>query len=140
MGTGLNLVNTLSFHELMRYADISYYAVSKELTEEEQRALSGEKSFALCLGGIKLMDLCYCPFGKTCAKCDKREVYTLTDEEGRSFPVRRYQSAEGACRFEVYNCAELSCEIPSTAGRLLDYTLTQKQNKYTTGHSKRGVL
>lgn len=140
VGTGLNLVNTLSLRELTRYTDISYYAISKELTEEEQCALSGDKAFALTGGVLKLMDLCYCPFGKTCAKCDRRWLYALTDEDGREFPVRRYQSADGACRFEVYNCAHLACEIPKNAGRLFDYSLNQEQTKYTSGHSKRGVL
>ena len=36
----------------------------------------------------------------------------------------------------------LDCEIPAKAGRLLDYTVFDKntEKKYTSGHSKRGVL
>jgi hypothetical protein len=110
----------------------------------------------LSAGNIKIMELCYCPFGKTCAKCDKKEVYTLTDENDRVFPVRRYLSANGECRFEVYNCAALIGIGIENAGKLLDLTLVKdisqasqalteaKQKEifcnYTSGHSKRGVL
>ena len=80
----------------------------------------------------------------------------LTDENGRVFPVRRYLSAGGACRFEVYNCADLIGQGVPCAGKLLDLTLVsdkegaseadtdEKQKgiyeKYTSGHLKRGVL
>ena len=103
------------------------------------------------------MDLCYCPFGKTCAQCDKKEIYNLTDEHGRIFPVKRYLGADGACRFEVYNCARLIGKGVDGAGQLLDLTLVEdkaaaiavKDNEaaqkelygnYTSGHYKRGVL
>ena len=117
----------------------------------------GEKAFVLSSGNIKIMDLCYCPFGKTCAKCDKKDVYTLTDENGRKFPVRRYVAKNGECRFEVYNCADLVGLGVKKAGKLLDLTVvtdkisaaqakedkTQQKKVYkncTSGHYKRGVL
>ena len=120
-------------------------------------ALSGERAFTLASGGIKIMDLCYCPFGKTCCQCDQKSVYSLTDEGGRTFPVRRYTAADGACRFEVYNCADLIGVGVKNVGKLLDLTLVaDKQSaigakdsesdqkkmykKYTSGHLKRGVL
>ena len=102
------------------------------------------------------MELCYCPFGKTCGVCDKKEIYTLTDENDRVFAVRRYLSATGECRFEVYNCADLIGIGIENGGKLFDLTLckdvsqgsqaqTEAQQKeiftnYTSGHSKRGVL
>ena len=116
-----------------------------------------DKAFAFSSGNLKIMDLCYCPFGKTCAKCDRKSVYTLTDENGREFPVRRYLSANGECRFEVYNYAQLiGCGLKN-AGQLLDLTLQENPQKaylvkddetaqkaiyenYTSGHYKRGVL
>ena len=104
------------------------------------------------------MDLCYCPFEKTCSKCDKKTVYTLTDENSREFPVRRYQIQNGECKFEVYNCANLVGK-GVTSGKLLDCSLmTAKQTqscvgavaneeeqkkiygKYTYGHSKKSIL
>ena len=103
------------------------------------------------------MELCYCPFGKTCSICDKKAVYNLTDEGGRVFPVRRYIASDGACRFEVYNCADLIGVGVKNAGQLLDLTLVQNKalavsakndeteqkkvyNTYTSGHYKRGVF
>lgn len=140
-GTGFNLTNRLSVNELLKESVLSYYAISKELCEKEQSALKSERAFVLAGGGVKLMDLVYCPFGKSCPSCDKRALYTLTDENGRSFPVRRYKSAEGACRFEVYNCADLSDGGPDGLGKLFDLTLPPSKNKaYTSGHRKKSML
>jgi hypothetical protein len=154
-GTGFNLTNPLALSQL--FPLVSYYAVSKELSEAEIRPLISEKAFVLSSGDIKLMDLCYCPFGKTCRQCDRREVYRLTDENGRAFPVRRYVGADGSCRFEVYNCASLIGKGVSGAGRLVDVSVQedkssavkavdneqqQKQvySSYTSGHIKNGVI
>ncbi len=156
IGTGLNVFNRIAISELLQEKNVEYYSISKELNEQEATALTSDKAFALSSGNIKIMDLCYCPFGKTCSSCDKKQVYTLTDENGRIFPVRRYLSADGNCRFEVYNCADLIGQGVKGAGKLLDLTLvndraaacsadTDEQQKriyksYTSGHSKRGVL
>ena len=124
---------------------------------EELKNLIGEKAFVLSSGNLKIMDLCYCPFAKTCSTCDKRTVYHLTDEDNRVFPVRRYLSADGQCRFEVFNCADLIGKGVERAGKLLDLTLERKKEQaieardneteqkniydtYTSGHLKRGVL
>lgn len=156
-GTGFNLTNTLSVQTLLQDDCVAYYALSKELNTQELSKLGGGKAFALSSGNIKIMDLCYCPFGKTCNQCDKKRVYTLTDENGREFPVRRYVAADGACRFEVYNYADLVGLGVKEMGKLLDLTLVQdkqsailakedekKQKQtyklYTSGHYNRGVL
>lgn len=156
-GTGLNLTNGVAVANLLQIPQVEYYALSKELSEKELRPLSGEKAFSLTLGDIKLMELCYCPFAKSCTTCDKRDVYVLTDEDGREFPVRRYTDGKGNCRFEVYNCATLIGEGAAKAGSLCDLSVfkkgvellsartdTEKQKsvalKYTSGHQKRGVL
>ncbi len=157
VGTGFNLTNSLSLQELLNSYAPTYYALSKELNENELGNLLTEKAFVLSSGSVKIMDLCYCPFDKTCAVCDKKSCYTLTDENERVFPVRRYLDAVGACRFEIYNCAMLIGTGNSTAGQLLDLTVVkdkisaynakdnvEKQKKvyktYTSGHYKRGVL
>lgn len=155
-GTGFNLFNGVALQTLLDYDCVAYYAISKEANMQEASGLVSDKAFVLSSGNIKVMDLCYCPFGKTCSACDKKPVYTLTDENGRVFPVRRYLSAGGACRFEVYNCADLIGQGVPCAGKLLDLTLVsdkegaskadtdEKQKgiyeKYTSGHLKRGVL
>ncbi len=156
-GTGFNLTNEYSLFILLRCSCLSYYTISKELNEKECTVLVSTSAFVLSSGDIKIMDLCYCPFGKDCKNCDQKDVYHLTDENKRVFPVRRYQSAEKECRFEVYNCASLVGNGLEGAGHLLDLTLvedkisatlakkceqTQKQiyKNYTLGHYKRGVL
>ncbi len=156
-GTGLNLFNSVSLATLLEEPCVSYYAVSKECNAEEASTLVGNNAFLLSSGDIKLMDLCYCPFGKSCGNCDKKEVYLLTDEGGRVFPVRRYFAADGSCRFEVYNCSNLVGRGLKNAGKLLDLTITENKRdaieakedeieqkkiyrSYTSGHSKRGVL
>lgn len=154
-GTGLNLTNRVAISKLPKC--VQYYALSKELNERELGELISEKAFVFSSGNIKLMDLCYCPFGKTCVSCDQKGTYTLTDENGRAFPVRRYKGANGDCRFEVYNCANLISTGVKGGGKLLDLTLIKdkrvamdaKENldeqkkvyqSYTSGHYKRGVL
>ncbi len=115
VGTGLNISNAVSVSEL----NTEYFALSKELTANEINALSTKNSFYLAAGSVKVMDIIYCPFEKKCKTCDKRELYTLTDENGRKFPLKRYKSSVGACRFELYNCASLVAK-QANGGTLLD--------------------
>lgn len=151
-GTGFNLTNRISVATLLENPEVRYYAVSKELSRAEQNALCAQNGFALLSGDLKLMDLCYCPFEKTCPKCDKKELYDLFDENNRKFTLRRYVSPSGNCRFEIYNCANLLGEI-GEQGELFDFTITpvktlpetiEKQKeiyeKYTNGHAKESVL
>ena len=156
-GTGFNLTNRLSIQKMLEDNTVQYYAVSKELDEKEQACLDSEKGFALMSGNLKLMDLCYCPFEKTCKSCDKKSVYSLTDENNRVFPVRRYLNSSGECRFEVYNCAELVGKYNS--GQLIDCSIFNEEQtamavmakdneemqkslykNYTSGHRRKSVL
>ncbi len=116
-GTGANLSNSLALQKIA--AD--YVALSKELTSREAKPLAAENTFVLTAGEIKLMDLIYCPFGKSCSSCDRRARYALTDEGKRQFVLRRYETA--SCRFEIYNCAKLISENNYT-GRLYDFSAT----------------
>ena len=157
VGTGLNLANTLALSSLLKNTEIAHYAISKELNKNEAERLVGERAFALSSGNIKLMDLFYCPFGKSCLSCDKRQEYTLTDENGRVFPVRRYTCANGECRFEVYNCVDMVGTGMKGVGKLLDLTIEKDKNSaiiavndiekqkrvyktHTSGQWSRGVL
>jgi hypothetical protein len=142
----------------MQTEGATYYAISKELNAKESRELAGKSAFVLSSGDLKVMDLIYCPFGKTCKNCDKRRLYTLTDEQNRVFPVRRYLGGDGNCRFEVYNCATLIGTGIEGIGKLLDVSVfvkkeafvaavsdTDEQKRlcdsaYTSGHASRGVL
>lgn len=104
-GTGWNITNRIAAAGAAQCA--RHAALSKELTVREQDALARFRVCALTGGDLKLMDLCYCPFGRTCASCDRRAEYMLSDEAGRKFPLRRFEAA-GGCRFEVYNYAPLA--------------------------------
>lgn len=103
-GTGFNLFDRASALAAGEVAE--ELALSKELSLAEIAELDIPSAFVLCGGGIKVMELGHCPFGKSCASCDRRSRYTLTDEGGRRFPLIRYTNAD--CRFEVYNCACLA--------------------------------
>ncbi len=136
-GTGFHIANRIGVAAVREVA--RYFTLSKEISRAEQDFLAAEGAFALTAGDIKLMDLIYCPFGRTCASCDRREFYRLTDEAGRGFPLRRYLSPSGACRFEVYNCAALLTEA-GNAGRLCDDTARSVRPQATTkGHAARSV-
>ena len=156
-GTGFNITNEYKLNMLLSHPNLSYFAISKELNERECQALCDKRAFVLAFGDIKIMDLCYCPFEKTCKTCDKQSTYQLTDESGRVFPVRRYQDVRGACRFEVFNCASLIGVGVKGMGKLMDLTLVENKEtaiaaqdreeqqknifkNYTSGHFKRGVL
>ena len=156
-GSGLNLSNSLAISEFLSIPQATYYQISKELNEQEISPLISDRAFALSSGNIKLMDLCYCPFGKTCSSCDKKNCYELLDESDRKFPVRRWTNARGECRFEIYNCVDLVGVGVNGVGKLIDATLLNNANaavlaansenaqktlypNCTSGHYKRGVL
>ncbi|MDE7168509.1 MAG: U32 family peptidase [Clostridia bacterium] len=148
-GTGFNISNRVD----VAICNAKYIALSKELTLSEADGITADNTFYLTAGDIKVMDLIYCPFERKCATCDKRENYTLTDENSRKFPIRRYKT--GACRFELYNCAPVAAATHT--GALVDCTLQKEPNKliavckdnkllrdylknYTRGHSEQSVF
>lgn len=165
-GTGANVTNVVAARGILKLENLAGVALSKEISLVEQQKIAMEirkinpeiAVFALNFGNIKTMDLCYCPFGKTCGACDKRDFYTLTDENERKFFVRRYKDGLGECRFEIFNCAYLACGA-ATDGivPLIDCTCekdasdllrlygdAEKQKaafkNYTFGHAKNSVL
>ena len=165
-GTGANVTNVVAAREILKLENLAGVALSKEISLVEQQKIATKirkinpeiAVFALNFGNIKTMDLCYCPFGKTCGACDKRDFYTLTDENERKFFVRRYKDGLGECRFEIFNCAYLAggaatngivplidCTCEKDAADLLRlYGDAEKQKEtfknYTFGHAKNSVL
>ena len=132
-GVGFNLSNSISLSSF----SADYVALSKELSVREIHPLVRENTFYLTSGGIKVMDLIYCPFERSCSKCDKRTFYTLTDEDNRAFPLRRYSLGE--CRFELYNCNPLTGKSGG-CNTLSDFTVEQNEARYTKGHTENPVL
>lgn len=146
-GTGFNIANRL---DILPFP----YVVSKELNAIEQLACESENAFVLQCGALKLMDFAYCPFEKTCKTCDRRNWYHLTDEDGRVFPVRRYQLS--SCRFELLNCHSL-VNAPRGGSVLIDLTGVEHPQavlsargdvaelkgifgSFTAGHEKNSVI
>lgn len=134
-GFGFNLSNGVSVGE----CSADYIALSKELSVAEAKPLCVPNAFYINGGDVQVMDLIYCPFSKTCKDCDKKDVFTLTDENGREFPLRRYR-INGACRFEVYNCARLANRA-SFCGVIEERVIGQSHYVSTTqGHSENPVI
>ena len=136
-GTGFNVTNAVSVAGV-KEAGAKYFALSKELSDGEQRALCAEGAFALSAGDIKIMDLLFCPFSRTCDTCDRRAFYTLTDGDQRKFPLRRYGSA-GACRFELFNCAPLAA-YNGESNALVDITAMKDKALIGYARSPEGYL
>ncbi|MBE7088015.1 MAG: U32 family peptidase [Clostridiales bacterium] len=148
-GVGFNIANSVALSQI----NADYITLSKELSLSEIKPLCAENAFYLTAGDLKIMDLIYCPFEKSCKNCDKKQIYELFDENNRCFYINRYLASE--CRFEVYNCANLICEN-DLCGKLFDFstqqdinglilsekqaTLKEKFTKYTKGHSQNTVL
>ncbi len=103
-GTGFNLFNTSSLSALAEEDAFSAAAISKELSQKECAVF--ENVFRFAGGAIKVMELGHCPFGRSCLGCERKDVYSMTDEQGRVFPLRRYEAS--CCRFELFNCAPLA--------------------------------
>ena len=148
-GTGFNLFNRISTDA----CPADYKALSQELTVAEAKPLARNNTFYLTAGDIGVMDLIYCPFGKTCRDCDRRQFYTLTDEDGREFTLRRYEAGE--CRFEIYNCARLVARNDFTGALYSEITpptraasperkspeqLKKDLPEHTGGHSEKSVF
>lgn len=145
MGTGFNLFNSLSARDAEQ--ECAYFAYSKELSAEEADRIGG--GFYAESGFVKTMDLVYCPYGGDCSACKAPDVGALTDEGGRTFPLRRIKVS--ACRFEVYNYAVLKAvsrsdrlvnRVPYGSDGLKTYNFDTLKKGFpvTEGRSRKGVV
>ena len=139
VGTGLNVFNTITASLWSERA--SRIALSVELTNGEankiQRALPNAKLFAINEGDLKVMTLCYCPYGHDCARCKGKSVARLTDYAGRAFVIRRVRPRQ--CQFEIYNNTPLKADYDVNPIRVEilsreDYACNA-QGAYTKGHA-----
>ena len=133
-GCGFNLFNSTSV-ALLEEELPADFTLSKELSAAESAAMRAirKDGFVLAGGGIKVMELGHCIFGKTCSSCDRRAAYRMQDEEGRCFPLLRGENS--ACRFEVYNPAFLVSDL--AGNRLYDFCPLSKEEKeaYLSGRA-----
>lgn len=101
VGFGLNSFNQIDFKNLNQLSEATI--LSQELGQFEIDNNLNGIGHTFRFGSIRLMELLYCPFGKTCAKCSRdNSFFTLTDKLGHKFKIRRYKISS-RCRFEVYN-------------------------------------
>ncbi len=149
-GTGFNLFNGVSAR-LAQEAGAYRAVLSKELSLAEMAKIENADLFVFAGGSVKVMELGHCPFGKDCARCDKRFCYTLTDEQGRAFPLVRYENS--VCRFEIYNSAALAGCPQNCANRVYDFRTLSEEDaaafaegkeesvaNRTAGALRRGIL
>lgn len=133
-GAETNLFNLPSVQATKAFG-LGDITLSKELSEEEIKAIGEKEAFVSTLGTIKLMQLCYCPFGKNCKTCKAEDVFIMKDEEGREFPVRRYRL--NGCRFEVFNNAK---QLPKEycANNLVSFLgMTEEEKDFTANNLTR---
>ena len=104
-GVGFNVFNSINVNYLIgEGVNANYICASKELSLSEISKLKNNL-FVLSNGLIEIMDLIYCPFGKSCNNCEVINNFELVDGEKRVFPVKRYKLSE--CRFKIYNMAKI---------------------------------
>lgn len=155
LGVNSHIFNRVDAKFAAKFSD--RFALSNELSSVEQDNIifsSGCRPFVQTLGAVQMMSLCYCPYGYECDKCDRGDSQTLTDEDKRIFPMRRYNIS--SCRFEVFNCATLINESKGnvlinglTCGKSqINYMIKNKNDfralktqfdNFTTGHYNKPI-
>lgn len=149
LGSGTNVYNSLSYSEAIK--NCKDLVLSKELTLSAAKTLNG---YYYSAGALKVMDLGYCPFGKTCNNCKGEDYSNLSDGE-REYVLRRVKLSQ--CRFELYNPYPLLTD--GGKKQLFNFITLTKQQKlallncathpidakyafknHTTGHSKKPLL
>ena len=137
-GTGFGIFNRMSRMSLGEESPAAV-SLSKELSAAELEHIRAEQGglFVFAGGGIRVMELGHCPFGKSCSSCDRRARYCMTDEGGRKFSLLRYENA--ACRFEVYNPASLVSELGGN--RIYDFCASDEGDVrvYLSGDDLRNI-
>lgn len=95
LGTGANVYDRVSAYIAASFC--GGVCLSKELSASQAKGIDG---YYYSAGSIKVMDLLYCPFKKTCKTCERSDISFLSDGE-RQFIMRRVRL--NGCRFEIYN-------------------------------------
>lgn len=150
VGTGFNVFNSADFSELKKRG-INDIVFSKELSLREAEKISGS-GYMFTFGRIRLAEFLYCPFKKQCFDCRRKNYFSVTDDTGHSFMLRRYK-LNGKCRFELYNgdiiktskTAYNFFNFIKFSDRQTEAFLSGREDglkdlKFTVGNLKRGIL
>lgn len=146
-GLGLNVFNKFDENTLLTEG-AKIIAVSKELSLKEISDF-GSNIVVFTNGNIRLAELLYCPYGKNCKNCNRKDINELTDELGHKFFVRRYKIND-RCRFEIYNGSILNVKADIHGGKLINVVgldentrnsiINSEYEKIYYGNLKKGVL
>ena len=146
-GIGLNVFNKFDESALLAEG-AKAIAVSKELSLQEISDFGADR-VVFTNGNIMLAELLYCPYGRNCKNCNRKNINELTDELGHKFSVRRYK-INGRCRFEIYNGTVLNVSTDIYGGKLINLVgldadtkrliINGKYDKIYYGNLKKGVL
>ena len=146
-GLGLNVFNKFDENALLTEG-AKIIAASKELSLKEISDF-GSNIVVFTNGNIRLAELLYCPYGKNCKNCNRKDINELTDELGHKFFVRRYKIND-RCRFEIYNGSILNVKADIHGGKLINVVgldentrnsiINSEYEKIYYGNLKKGVL
>lgn len=146
-GLGLNVFNKFDESALLAEG-AKAIAVSKELSLQEISDFGADR-VVFTNGNIMLAEFLYCPYGRNCKNCNRKNINELTDELGHKFSVRRYK-INGRCRFELYNGTILNVSTDIYGGKLINLVgldadtkrliINGKYDKIYYGNLKKGVL
>lgn len=146
-GLGLNVFNKFDESALLAEG-AKAIAVSKELSLQEISDFGADR-VVFTNGNIMLAELLYCPYGRNCKNCNRKNINELTDELGHKFSVRRYK-INGRCRFEIYNGTVLNVSTDIYGGKLINLVgldadtkrliINGKYDKIYYGNLKKGML
>ena len=146
-GLGLNVFNKFDESALLAEG-AKAIAVSKELSLQEISDFGADR-VVFTNGNIMLAELLYCPYGRNCKNCNRKNINELTDELGHKFSIRRYK-INGRCRFELYNGTILNVSTDIYGGKLINLVgldadtkrliINGKYDKIYYGNLKKGVL
>lgn len=146
-GLGLNVFNKFDENALLTEG-AKIIAASKELSLKEISDF-GSNIVVFTNGNIRLAELLYCPYGKNCKNCNRKDINELTDELGHKFFVRRYKINDRCC-FEIYNGSILNVKADIHGGKLINVVgldentrnsiINSEYEKIYYGNLKKGVL
>ena len=150
LGTGCNISSAVAARVAL-FCGADEVVLSKELSLAEIGKIGDASLYVFAGGSVKVMELGHCPFGRDCSGCDRRSAYTLTDEQGRAFPLLRYENS--VCRFEVYNSAPLTGCPHTLSRRVYDFSALPSEDAaafamgkeenvrtHTSGAFRRGTI
>ena len=100
-GTGMNIFNNFTTSHLI---ELGVHSCIISVEQSLDKIAINSNDFVYSVGNLTLMNFCHCPHkavnASTCKEC-KYQNFTYTNEQGKSYPIRRYKISQ--CYFELLN-------------------------------------